>query len=287
VANTDYQLQLVMKGASISVLVNGSFIRSWGYNSAVVDGSFGLFARGATASFDNFRIRTNDRAFTAPSGALTVDGGAADANGAPPLGEAALVPVVADAERAWIASGADPSAFDGVRVATADLSDGQLGQTIGKTIYIDVDAAGFGWGAGGADLLEAIEHELGHVLGFQHEDANDHAVMRAILPVAGLSAALPTTILEATLTPARAAADVTVRTQVEATRVTQAAPRTRVETAGARMPYAIEIERARFERAAPAAARLVLKLRGLLTPIALTASRAGASVYAFDTFFSE
>jgi len=37
----------------------------------------------------------------------------------------------------------------------ADPSDDQIGHTIGKTIYVDVDAAGYGWGAGGVDLSVA------------------------------------------------------------------------------------------------------------------------------------
>jgi Ca2+-binding RTX toxin-like protein len=181
-ANTDYQLQVVLKGASISVLVNGSFIRSWGYNAAVVDGGFGLITRGGASSFDNFHIRTNDRAFAAPAGSLNADTASAN-KAALPLTESALAPVVADAKQAWIDAGADPSAFDGVRVVVADLAGTQLGQTVAKTIYIDVDAAGNGWGTGGVDLFEVIEHELGHALGYEHSDAAEHRVMGATLHV--------------------------------------------------------------------------------------------------------
>ena len=188
-ANTDYQLSLTLKGASVAVTVNGSYVTTWGFNAAVVDGRFGLITRGAQASFDNTRIRTNDRAFAAPGGALTADVEATSSEGAPRLDEAALVPVVADAQRAWIASGADPSAFDDVRVAVADLSDRQLGQTVGRTIYIDATAAGYGWAY--VDLFEVIEHELGHVLGYTHEDAEALAVMHPSMAVTALTAALP------------------------------------------------------------------------------------------------
>jgi len=188
-ANTDYSLSLSLKGASVAVSLNGSYVTTWGYNAAVVDGSFGLIARGAAGTFDNTRVRTNDRAFGTPGGALTAEGADVIGSGAPPLDEAALLPVVADAERAWLAAGADPSAFDGLRVAVADLSDGRLGQTVGKTIYIDATAAGYGWAD--VDLFEVIEHELGHVLGYAHEDAAEHPVMGASLSVTLASRGVP------------------------------------------------------------------------------------------------
>ncbi len=284
-ANVDYQLTLTLKGASVAVMLNGSYVTTWGYNAAVVDGRFGLIARGAQASFDNTRIRTNDSAFAAPAGALTAEVEATSSESAPRLDEAALVPVVADAERAWIASGADPSAFDGMRIAVADLSGATLGQTVGKTIYIDATAAGYGWAD--VDLFEVIEHELGHVLGYTHEDADDHPVMRAILPVAAASAPLPITIFEATLAPARATAVATALRYVEATGMTLTASLARVETAGSAMPSAVQTERGRFERATPAAARLMLKLTTLLAPITMTRSATGGRVLGFDTYLSE
>jgi hypothetical protein len=75
---TDYSLQLTLKGITMSVLVNGSFITSFAYNGIVVDGDFGLAVWSGTASYAGVRIRTNDRAFPvgsteplSPSGATT------------------------------------------------------------------------------------------------------------------------------------------------------------------------------------------------------------------------
>ncbi len=54
-----------------------------------------------------------------------------------------------------------------------------------NAIVIDPDAAGYGWSIasspvrGGVDLLSAVTHELGHVLGFDHGDPFD--VMGATL----------------------------------------------------------------------------------------------------------
>ncbi|HZM74528.1 MAG TPA: hypothetical protein VFC19_02315 [Candidatus Limnocylindrales bacterium] len=41
---TDYTLNLVMRGAAVSVTLNGAFIGSYGFNSAIVDGDLGLYA---------------------------------------------------------------------------------------------------------------------------------------------------------------------------------------------------------------------------------------------------
>jgi hypothetical protein len=56
---TTYTLLVVLKGASVSIQVSGAFGVSWGFNSDVVDGRFGTFVGGATATFDDFRIRSS------------------------------------------------------------------------------------------------------------------------------------------------------------------------------------------------------------------------------------
>jgi len=62
-SDTDYTLSVTMKGASVSVTLNGSFVLSWGFNAAIVNGAFGVLSQNGTTSFDSFRIRTNDPAF--------------------------------------------------------------------------------------------------------------------------------------------------------------------------------------------------------------------------------
>jgi hypothetical protein len=99
--------------------------------------------------------------------------------------------------------------LDGLSIALTDFSGTTLGTTSGSTILIDSDAAGYGWfvdltpaqndeyrlranggiltatprseAFGRMDLLTAVMHEIGHALGFAHEDAAQYTVMRDAL----------------------------------------------------------------------------------------------------------
>ena len=108
--------------------------------------------------------------------------------------ESALEALREAAVQLWIDAGASDAqiaAMRAVELGVADLFGGFLGQTNAGVITIDIDAAGIGWfidatpyaneefaagpdgltalsgseAAGGIDLLTAIAHELGHVVG--------------------------------------------------------------------------------------------------------------------------
>jgi hypothetical protein len=66
------------------------------------------------------------------------------------------------------------SALSQVTFHLTDLQGALLGWASGREIWIDLDAAGWGWSLDAApgrmDLMHALEHELGHMLGFEHSD---------------------------------------------------------------------------------------------------------------------
>lgn len=91
----------------------------------------------------------------------------------------------------------DASKLDQVQIQVTDLEEGVLGRVVGNTIYVDQDAAGYGWfvdatplehsefqpdsaltlialpdsdAYGYIDLWTVIQHEIGHILGYHHSD---------------------------------------------------------------------------------------------------------------------
>jgi hypothetical protein len=102
-----------------------------------------------------------------------------------------------------------------VTFVIADLPSGVLAQAVGNVIYIDRDAAGFGWytatsgtlfttsttsgdlvaqkgslADGRIDLLTVLLHELGHVIGLTNDAVGPGRVMLGSLP-AGVRRTLP------------------------------------------------------------------------------------------------
>src|SRR5205085_287891 len=53
-----------LKGLTVSVQIDGVLALSFAFNGDVVDANVGVLSRSGTTSFDSFRIRTNDPAFT-------------------------------------------------------------------------------------------------------------------------------------------------------------------------------------------------------------------------------
>ncbi|MCE5267587.1 MAG: hypothetical protein LLG00_06860 [Planctomycetaceae bacterium] len=117
-----------------------------------------------------------------------------------------LAPIVAEAIRRWSAASGGQDLAN-VSVKIADLPDGMLAETIGRTVLVDRDAAGYGWfvdstpqddaefnalatgqlvaqsksaADGRADLLTTVMHEMGHVLGYS--DVGD-GLMSGALPL--------------------------------------------------------------------------------------------------------
>src|SRR5262249_48463794 len=97
-------------------------------------------------------------------------------------------PLLAEALARWQAAGIDPSALRGIDVRIADLGGLTLGQAADGILWLDDNAAGWGWFVdatpwedsefttpgdqgelGRMDRLTAVEHEVAHLPGEDHE----------------------------------------------------------------------------------------------------------------------
>jgi len=136
---------------------------------------------------------------------LMVDAAVAVSRSAAVLTKSQLAPLADEAIRRLTNSsaGAETAALAGVEFEIVDLPGNVLAETVGRTVRIDRDAAGYGWfidptpwadeeflagrvadesaGAVRVDLLTAVMHELGHVLGYGHSAGLD--TMHATLPL--------------------------------------------------------------------------------------------------------
>lgn len=159
----------------LAALGSGTFVAVWDGNGPG-DGQ-GVFARRFQAAAD------------VPASPLMAAGGPA-AGPAARLTDAELAPIVREAVRRWnttVLTAAERALLRTVTVHVGDLDGATLGLTGGTTVTIDRDAAGYGWFVdptprsdtefhrtgdqgerGRVDLLTAVEHELGHVLGREH-----------------------------------------------------------------------------------------------------------------------
>ena len=97
-------------------------------------------------------------------------------------------PIVAEAQRRWQAAGVNTAALSGLNVQVKNLGGTTLGLASGNTIWLDDNAADWGWfvdstpgnsseflrlGNQGEqqrmDLLTVVMHEMGHLLGHNHD----------------------------------------------------------------------------------------------------------------------
>jgi hypothetical protein len=112
---------------------------------------------------------------------------AAELDAATGLTAAQLDAVVEQAKAIWLA--AVPTLdLSEVSFSIAELDGLFLGLTAGREVTLDATAAGYGWfvdstpgggetPVGRMDLLSVVTHEIGHVLGFDHDDASSYRVM--------------------------------------------------------------------------------------------------------------
>jgi hypothetical protein len=188
---------------------NGSDSYTWN-TTGVTPGTYyigGYLWNGAN-TFTMSRLTTS---ITINPAALTLETSAVKPATASVLTTGELTPIVAEAEtRLTAALGIDVSkSLANVSFQITDLPGALLGEVSGSTVSIDSNAAGYGWfvdptpgddvefpevlakgvleaspqspAAQRADLLTTVMHELGHELGFAHDDLGD--LMSATLPL--------------------------------------------------------------------------------------------------------
>jgi Ca2+-binding RTX toxin-like protein len=215
-AGADHTLNVTLKGTTVSATLNpkpngsAQAIVGFAFNAATVDGNFGLLATGGPASFDDVRVKTDDPAFRSTTSsnmiaATAVQG--ADAGSTLTQAELDAIAEVVISQWTDALGNGDPrlAAFGDVRFSVGELPGGELGLMEANTIVIDGDGAGLGWyvdvspaessefrvrldrnvlaaapeseAYGRFDLVTVLAHELGHMLGFDHDAAGRFAVM--------------------------------------------------------------------------------------------------------------
>ncbi|HWG94585.1 MAG TPA: Calx-beta domain-containing protein [Mycobacteriales bacterium] len=96
VAGRAYVLQLVLKGASASLTVDGQFALSAGWNAGVADGRTGLLARGGPATASSVRVRTDDTQFAGAPAVTVTSASVSESAGSATLSVVLSAPVAAD-----------------------------------------------------------------------------------------------------------------------------------------------------------------------------------------------
>ncbi len=131
---------------------------------------------------------------------------------------ASLLPAAIELWETAGLSAAETRLLQNVNVSVVDLPGTMLGGATSAGLLLDADAAGWGWQIGasprlarrglgleepgkpraGIDLLHVIGHELGHVLGYTHDDHDNHDELE--MAAGGFH---PTSLMAGLLVPGR------------------------------------------------------------------------------------
>jgi hypothetical protein len=144
---------------------------------------------------------------------LEAAGGEAVAASGASVTQADLQPIVQEAIARWNGAGLDAATvkkLSQVQIVLTDLPGSELGEAVGNTVFVDSNAAGYGWFVDATagkdeefatstvskslhavdpqaldhiDLLTVVEHELGHIAGLDDLDASADSLMTGVLGV--------------------------------------------------------------------------------------------------------
>ncbi len=204
-ADTTYEMSLIISGSTVSVTLDGVVYGSHAFNAVSVDGQSGLIARDGTASFDSFKLETDDariaveivetlRASETGTGGEAVAFADADALMDEAIRRMALTmdlsqDQVAVLERVDLTIGdlsGDVLATYGDGLITLDVDGAGTGYFIDETAHADQEFLDDGSAREGSDadgrydLLTILMHELGHALDLS-DTSDEHDLMGGFL----------------------------------------------------------------------------------------------------------
>ena len=175
-------------GSEFRVNTTTDGYQQWASAAMTVDGTRAVVAWEGPGAGDDAGVFMQRYSFAAPAPLLAYQAPAvADAQ---TLAATQLAPITAEALHRWESQGVDTTVLAGMNMRITNLGGTTLGLAYENTLWIDDNAAGWGWFVDATpgddrefslpanqgvqkrmDLLTVVMHELGHLFGNEHDEA--------------------------------------------------------------------------------------------------------------------